>query len=158
MRIGHGYDVHEYMPGDHMILAATKIACEYSIKAHSDGDIVMHAICDALLGAIGLGDIGHFFSDTDDKNKNRDSTEFLTIIWQKCRDLGYTLGNIDVTIIAQAPKMISHLPAMRKNLAKFLQCTENRINLKATTTEGLGYIGKKQGIATHAVVLLIEEK
>lgn len=158
MRIGHGYDVHAYEAGNAMMLAGVEIPTDYAIKAHSDGDIVIHAICDALLGAMALGDIGHFFPDTAAENENRPSSEFLINIYKKCTEQNYSIGNIDVTIIAQVPKMSGHIASMRKNLAKLLQCNENRINLKATTTEGLGYIGNKQGIATHAVVLLNEEK
>lgn len=158
MRIGHGYDVHAYEAGQSMMLAGIEISCEYAIKAHSDGDIVIHAICDALLGAMALGDIGHFFPDTSVENQNRPSSEFLHEIYAKCMEQNYSIGNIDVTIIAQAPKLAPHIASMRKNLAELLQCSENRINVKATTTEGLGYIGKKQGIATHAVVLLNKEK
>lgn len=158
MRIGHGYDVHAYAAGTSMTLAGIAIASEYAIVAHSDGDIVIHAICDALLGALALGDIGHFFPDTALENKDRASTEFLHAIYQKCSEQNYSIGNIDVTIIAQVPKIAPHIASMRKNLAKQLHCDENRINLKATTTEGLGYIGQKQGIATHAVVLLTKGK
>jgi 2-C-methyl-D-erythritol 2,4-cyclodiphosphate synthase len=154
MRIGHGYDVHEYIPGDSMVLGGVKVDADYAIKAHSDGDVVIHAVCDALLGAAGLGDIGHFFPDTDAQNADRPSSEFLAQIFSRLQQKNYRLGNLDVTIIAQAPKMKPHLPAMQKNLSKILQANDNDVNLKATTTEGLGYIGKKQGIAVHAVCLI----
>jgi 2-C-methyl-D-erythritol 2,4-cyclodiphosphate synthase len=157
MRIGHGYDVHELIPGEFVMLGGVKIPCNYAIKAHSDGDVVIHALCDALLGAAGLGDIGHFYPDTAAENAGRDSSEFLQEIFQKLQSLGYQLSNADITIVAQTPKLKDHLPAMRKHLAKILQTHDNTINLKATTTEGLGYIGEKRGIATHAVVLLKQE-
>lgn len=156
MRIGHGYDLHKYTQGDHITLAGTKVPCEYAIVAHSDGDVVLHAICDALLGAAALGDIGQLFPDTDPKNANRASSEFIAATLKKVESQHLTLSNIDVTIVAQAPKLQPYMDEMRKNLANLLQSDQNRINIKATTTEGLGAIGQKHAIAAYAVVLLNE--
>jgi 2-C-methyl-D-erythritol 2,4-cyclodiphosphate synthase len=122
--------------------------------AHSDGDVLIHALCDALLGALGQGDIGRLYSDSDPQNRDRDSREFLRDVAERMVVAGYRLGNADVTIIAQAPKMAPHVDAMREVLAQDLACQTQQINVKATTTEGLGYIGREQGIAVASVVLL----
>ena len=153
-RIGHGYDVHAFADGDGFVLGGVHISYARSIIAHSDGDVLIHALCDALLGALGRGDIGQLFADDDVQNENRDSREFLREIKQLVDTDSYQLGNADLTIIAQAPKMAAHIMAMKHNLAQDLGCRVERINIKATTTEGLGFIGREQGIAVAAVVLL----
>ena len=154
IRIGHGYDVHAYAPGDGFVLGGVWIDCDWSVVAHSDGDVLIHALCDAVLGSLGQGDIGRLFPDNDPGNENRDSREFLREVKKLADAHGYALGNADITIIAQAPKMAPVIDAMRSLLAGDLDCAVERINIKATTTEGLGYIGQKQGIAVAAVVLL----
>lgn len=153
-RIGHGYDVHAFTQGDGFVLGGLHIPADRTIVAHSDGDVLIHALCDALLGAIGLGDIGHLFPDDDPQNENRDSREFLREVKRRLDGEAYCLGNADVTIIAQAPKMAPHIAAMRKLLAQDLACREQQINVKATTTEKLGFIGREEGIAVAVVVIL----
>jgi 2-C-methyl-D-erythritol 2,4-cyclodiphosphate synthase len=154
IRIGHGYDVHAFTRGKGFVLGGVTLDCDLAVIAHSDGDVLIHALCDALLGALGQGDIGRLYSDQDPGNENRDSREFLREIRQRVETAGYRLGNADLTIIAQTPKMAPHIDAMREVLALDLDCSSQQINVKATTTEGLGYIGRKQGIAVAAVVLL----
>ena len=153
-RIGHGYDVHAYGEGDGFVLGGVRIACDRSIVAHSDGDVLIHALCDALLGAIGEGDIGRLYPDDDPQNRDRDSRDFLREVATRVEAAGYRLGNADITIIAQAPKMAPHVDAMCEILAQDLACQPGQINVKATTTERLGFIGAGQGIAANAVVLL----
>lgn len=155
MRIGHGYDVHAFMEGDFIVLGGVKIPHTHAFKAHSDGDVLIHAICDALLGACALGDIGKHFPDTASEYKNIDSRILLRHVFSLVQDKGYKLGNLDGTIIAQAPKMAPHINAMRENLAADLHCSIEHINVKATTTERLGFEGRKEGISAHAVVLLL---
>jgi 2-C-methyl-D-erythritol 2,4-cyclodiphosphate synthase len=154
IRIGHGYDVHAFADGDGFVLGGVHISCAKAVVAHSDGDVLIHALCDALLGASGRGDIGQLFPDNDAQNKNRDSREFLREIKQLIDMDGYRLGNADLTIVVQAPKMATHIAAIKHNLAQDLDCQATDINVKATTTEGLGFIGREQGIAVAAVVLL----
>ena len=154
IRIGHGYDVHALTGGDGFVLGGVRLDCDLAVIAHSDGDVLIHALCDALLGALGLGDIGRLFSDQDPDNENRDSREFLRELRQRIETAGYRLGNADVTIMAQSPKMAPHIDAMRGILAADLDCGRDQVNVKATTTEGLGFVGRKQGIAVAAVVLL----
>ena len=154
IKIGHGYDVHALTRGSGFVLGGVTLDCDLAIIAHSDGDVLIHALCDALLGALGQGDIGRLYSDQDPGNENRDSREFLREVRQRVETAGYRLGNADLTIIAQTPKMAPHIDAMRDVLALDLDCSSQQINVKATTTEGLGYIGRKQGIAVAAVVLL----
>jgi len=156
MRIGHGYDVHKFAPERDLILGGVKIDYELGMLAHSDGDVVIHALIDALLGAAGMGDIGGHFPDTSDDFKNIDSRILLRDVMSKLKSEGYSVGNADITIIAQAPKMKPHLPEMKKLLAVDLDVNQTRLNIKATTTEELGFAGRKEGIATHAVVLLNE--
>lgn len=153
-RIGHGFDVHAFTAGDGFVLGGVRIADNRSLRAHSDGDVLIHALCDGLLGAIGAGDIGQLYPDSDPRNANRDSREFLREVVRRVATAGYRLGNADVTIIAQAPKMAPHTAAMRQLLAQDLECETSRINIKATTTEGLGFVGREQGIAVAVVVLL----
>ena len=154
IRIGHGYDVHAFTDGDGFVLGGVHISCGKAVVAHSDGDVLIHSLCDALLGALGRGDIGQLFPDSDAQNENRDSREFLRDIKQLIDKDGFRLGNADLTIVAQAPKMSGHIPAIKLNLAQDLDCQIDLINVKATTTEGLGFIGREQGIAVAAVVLL----
>lgn len=154
MRIGHGYDVHRFGAGDELVLGGVHIRHDRALEAHSDGDVLIHAICDALLGAIGEGDIGRHFPDTDPANAGIDSRMLLRRVMQLVHASGWGLGNMDATLIAQAPKMAPHIPAMRQNLAADMSVDAARVNVKATTTEGLGFAGREEGIAAHAVVLL----
>ena len=154
MRIGHGYDVHAFTEGDHIILGGVRIPHTHTFAAHSDGDVLIHALCDALLGAAALGDIGRHFPDTNAKFENIDSRILLRQVVDLLHRDGYSLGNADMTIIAQAPKLAQHIEAMRSNLADDLQVEFDQVNVKATTTEKLGFAGRKEGIAAHAVVLL----
>ncbi len=156
MRIGHGYDVHCFAENRKLILGGVTIDYELGMLAHSDGDVVIHALIDALLGAAGMGDIGGHFPDSSAEYENIDSRVLLRDVIRKLKSSGYSLGNADITIIAQAPKLKPHLPEMKKMLAADLETHESRLNIKATTTEGLGFAGRKEGIATHAVVLLNE--
>ncbi|MEN9433409.1 MAG: 2-C-methyl-D-erythritol 2,4-cyclodiphosphate synthase [Pseudomonadota bacterium] len=155
MRIGHGYDVHAFTEGDHIVLGGVAIPHTQAFKAHSDGDVLIHAICDALLGACALGDIGRHFPDTASEYKSIDSRILLRHVFNLVQQQGYRLGNLDGTIIAQSPKMAPHIEAMRVVLASDLNCTVEQINVKATTTEKLGFEGRKEGISCHAVVLLL---
>lgn len=154
MRIGHGYDVHAFTAGDHIILGGVRIAHSHAFAAHSDGDVLIHALCDALLGASALGDIGRHFPDTSAEFENIDSRILLRHVVSLLQEQGYTLGNADMTIIAQAPKLAPHIESMRTNLAADLQAELDQVNVKATTTEKLGFAGREEGIAAHAVVLL----
>lgn len=154
MRIGQGYDVHRFGEGDHIILGGVRIPYRQGLEAHSDGDVVLHALADALLGAAALGDIGRHFPDTDPAFKGADSRVLLRHVYSIVRRQGYALINADVTIIAQAPKMAPYIAAMRANIAADLQIELEDINVKATTTERLGFEGRKEGIAVQAVVLL----
>ena len=156
MRIGHGYDVHAFGNGDHVILCGVRIAHQNSLIAHSDGDVALHTLTDALLGALALGDIGHHFPDDDPSFEGADSRQLLRQVVAQVEEHGYALGNADITIIAQAPKLAPHIAAMRQNLAEDLGCNMAQINVKATTTEKLGFVGREEGIAVHAVVLLQE--
>ena len=156
MRIGHGYDVHAFGDGDHIMLCGVRIAHPCGLMAHSDGDVALHALTDGLLGALALGDIGHHFPDEDPTLEGADSRQLLRQVVALVGERGYALGNADLTIIAQAPKLASHIGAMRQNLAEDLGCDIDRINVKATTTEKLGFVGREEGIAVHAVVLLKE--
>ncbi len=153
-RIGHGYDVHRFGEGDSIVLGGVKIPHHSAFIAHSDGDVLIHALCDALLGGIAAGDIGQHFPDTDEQYKNIDSTVLLDHTNQLLINRQYAIVNIDVTIVAQSPKMAPHLQAMIQNLADVLNVTQTQINIKATTTEGLGFTGREEGIAVHAVVML----
>ncbi len=154
MRIGHGYDVHRFTQGDYIMLGGVKISHHQAFKAHSDGDVLIHAVCDALLGAAALGDIGQHFPDTSEQYKDIDSRILLKHVYQLIEQQGLQLANLDCTIIAQAPKMSAHIERMRENLSNDLTCEISQINVKATTTEKLGFAGRQEGIAVHAVVLL----
>lgn len=155
MRIGHGYDVHRFGPGDKLILGGVSIPYDHSFVAHSDGDVLIHALIDALLGAAALGDIGQHFPDTDAKWQGANSRQLLLAVVGMIGGKGYKLANADITIVAQQPKMLPHLDKMRLNLAADIDCNIDQINIKATTTEELGFTGRKEGIACHAVVLLL---
>ncbi len=154
IRIGHGYDVHKFAGQGPITLGGVKIPYEQGLLAHSDGDVALHALCDALLGALALGDIGKHFPDTDPAFSNVDSRNLLRHVANLLEQQNYQLGNLDLTIVAQAPKMAPHIQAMRENIAKDLQADISQVNVKATTTEKLGFAGRKEGIATYAVVLL----
>ncbi|ATG89160.1 2-C-methyl-D-erythritol 2,4-cyclodiphosphate synthase [Methylomonas koyamae] len=154
IRVGMGYDVHRFNDGDHIILGGVTIPYEKGLEAHSDGDVVLHALADAILGAAALGDIGKHFPDTDPNFKGADSRVLLRHVYNIVKEKGYKLVNADVTIIAQAPKMLPHVPAMRANIAADLETDIDCINVKATTTEKLGFEGRKEGIAVQAVVLI----
>ena len=156
MRIGHGYDVHKLVEGRDLILGGVKIDYELGLLGHSDADVLLHAVSDALLGAAGLGDIGRHFPDTDPKYKGADSGKLLAEVGEKIAAAGYRVGNIDVTMIAQKPKLKDHIPQMQKNIAAFLGIEENRVNVKATTEEKLGFTGEGLGMSCHAVCLLEE--
>ncbi|MFM5138322.1 2-C-methyl-D-erythritol 2,4-cyclodiphosphate synthase [Aeromonas rivipollensis] len=156
MRIGHGFDVHKFGGVGPCMLGGVPVPYEQGLLAHSDGDVVLHAVSDALLGAIGAGDIGRHFPDTAAQFKGIDSRILLRDVFARVQQAGYAIGNLDVTIIAQAPKMAPHIAAMCAVLAADLQCDLNRVNVKATTTEQLGFTGRKEGIATEAVVLLVK--
>ena len=154
MRIGQGFDVHAFCEGDHVILGGVTIPFERGIEAHSDGDVLLHAIADALLGAVALGDIGHFFPDTSDEWAGADSRDLLRKVMERVTEERYRLANVDATIIAQAPKMAPHIQAMRLNIAEDLNLPANRVSVKATTSERLGFTGRGEGIACQAVCLL----
>ncbi|WDT88088.1 2-C-methyl-D-erythritol 2,4-cyclodiphosphate synthase [Alteromonas sp. 009811495] len=154
MRIGHGFDVHKFGGNGPITIGGVKIDYEQGLVAHSDGDVLLHALCDALLGAAALGDIGKHFPDTDDAYAGADSRVLLRHVVSVVNDKGYKLGNADMTIVAQAPKMAPHISAMREIIAKDCGVDIDAINVKATTTEKLGYTGRKEGIAAHAVALL----
>jgi 2-C-methyl-D-erythritol 2,4-cyclodiphosphate synthase len=154
MRIGHGYDVHRFGPGDTLVLGGAHIPHDRGFVAHSDGDVLIHAVCDALLGALGQGDIGQHFPDTDPANAGIDSRLLLRRVMQLVQQAGWVLANLDATIIAQAPRMAPHIASMRKNLAADMAASVAQVNVKATTTEKLGFTGRQEGIAAHAVVLL----
>ena len=154
MRIGHGFDVHKFGGNGPITIGGVKIDYEQGLVAHSDGDVLLHALCDALLGAAALGDIGKHFPDTDDTYAGADSRVLLRHVVSVVNDKGYKLGNADMTIVAQAPKMAPHISAMREIIAKDCGVDIDAINVKATTTEKLGYTGRKEGIAAHAVALL----
>ena len=157
-RIGHGFDVHRFKPGTSIKLAGVEIPHICSFEAHSDGDVLIHALCDAFLGAIAVGDIGQHFPDTDPAYAGIDSTILLADVYRRVSDAGYKLGNIDITVIAQSPRLSIYIDAMVKSLATILDCHAAQINIKATTTERLGYIGREEGIATHCVALLIAQQ
>ena len=154
MRIGHGYDVHRLTEGRDLILGGVKIPYEKGLLGHSDADVCVHALMDAILGAAALGDIGEHFPDTDERYKSADSLELLREVCIMIEDLGYTLGNADITIIAQKPKLAPFIAQMRENIAAVCGVNVNDINVKATTTEHLGFEGRGEGISTHAVALL----
>tara|TARA_R110001583_G_scaffold10698_2_gene49052 strand:+ start:20605 stop:21093 length:489 start_codon:yes stop_codon:yes gene_type:complete len=156
IRIGHGFDVHKFGGDGPITIGGVKIPYHQGLVAHSDGDVTLHALCDAILGALALGDIGHHFPDNDEKYAGIDSRELVKDVFYHVQQKGYQIGNVDLTIIAEAPKMANHISAMRAEIASLLDTEIDNINVKATTTEKLGYIGRREGIATHAVVLLLK--
>ncbi|WP_286262497.1 2-C-methyl-D-erythritol 2,4-cyclodiphosphate synthase [Thalassotalea atypica] len=157
MRIGHGFDVHKFGGEGPLVIAGVSIPYQQGFIAHSDGDVAIHALCDAILGALCLGDIGNHFPDTDASYENISSRILLRHVVDLMTQHNYKIGNADITVVAQAPKMAPHLLAMRSCLAEDLATNINQVNVKATTTEQLGYTGRKEGIAVHAVVLLVQE-
>lgn len=158
MRIGHGFDVHRFGSTRKLILGGVEIPHEQGLIAHSDGDVVIHALCDALLGAAALGDIGHHFPDTSPEFEDADSRKLLRHVMGLLNEQGLRVGNGDITIVAQIPKLAPYIPSMRESLALELRLSSQRFNIKATTTEKMGYIGRGEGIAAYAVVLLEEKQ
>jgi 2-C-methyl-D-erythritol 2,4-cyclodiphosphate synthase len=156
IRIGHGYDVHAFGDGDRIVLGGVQIPHSKALLAHSDGDVALHALSDAILGALGLGDIGHHFPDDDPALKGVDSRVLLRKVVEHMQASGYEVGNVDVTIIAQRPKLVPYIDAMCTNIASDLKTDRSNCNVKATTTEKLGFVGREEGIAVHAVALLSE--
>ena len=156
MRIGHGYDVHKLVEGRDLILGGVKIDHHLGLLGHSDADVLLHAVSDSLLGAAGLGDIGKHFPDTDPQYKGADSLKLLQIVAEKVRKAGYWVSNIDVTMIAQKPKLKDYIPQMRENIAFAVGIGADRVNVKATTEEKLGFTGREEGLSCHAVCLLEE--
>lgn len=157
VRIGQGFDVHAFAEGEFVTIGGVRIPHDRGLKAHSDGDVLLHALCDALLGAAALGDIGHLFPDTDERWAGADSRELLREVHRRIRTRGYRVGNVDLTIIAQAPRMAPHLERMRENIASDLTLAGDAVGLKATTTEHLGFTGRREGIACLAVCLLLRD-
>lgn len=158
MRIGQGFDVHKFGGEGPLIIGGVRIPYEQGLVAHSDGDVALHALSDAFLGAIAAGDIGKHFPDTDPAYRGADSRKLLRSVYQKVRDAGFVLGNLDLTIIAQSPKMLPHIQKMRETIAGDLMTEITNVNVKATTTEKLGFTGRKEGIASEAVVLIYKEE
>ena len=154
MRIGQGIDIHAFGPGDHVIVGGVRIAHTHGVVAHSDGDVAIHALCDAILGALALGDIGTHFSPSDERWRGADSRVFLRHCATLMRERGFTMGNADITIVCEAPKIAPHAAAMRAYLAADLGCDVGQVSVKATTSEKLGFSGRGEGIAAFAVVLL----
>ena len=156
MRVGLGYDVHKLVKERKLIIGGVDVPHETGLLGHSDADVLVHAVMDSILGALALGDIGKHFPDTDEKYKGSDSIKLLEFVYNLIRVKGYAIGNIDCTIIAQSPKMAPHIEKMRNNIAKALNTDINNINVKATTEEGLGFTGTKQGIAAQSICLLVK--
>ncbi len=156
MRIGHGYDAHRFAAGERLVLGGVTIPHDKGLAAHSDGDVALHALCDALIGASGGGDIGRHFPDEDPSYENIDSRILLRRVIAILGDQGLSVGNADVTIVAEEPRLAAHVPQMRANIAADLRIDAARVNVKATTTEQMGFVGRGEGIAAHAVVLLEE--
>lgn len=155
-RIGQGFDVHQLTEGRPLIIGGITIPYEKGLLGHSDADVLLHTVADACLGAIGEGDIGRHFPDTDEAFKDADSAKLLTHVWELVKEKGYTLGNIDCTIIAQKPKMAPYIGAMQERIAELLEADKSQVNVKATTTEKLGFPGRGEGIASQAAVLLVQ--
>lgn len=155
MRVGMGYDVHKLVENRKLILGGVEIEHEKGLLGHSDADVLLHAIMDSILGALALGDIGKHFPDTDEKYKGADSMKLLEHAYNLIKEKGYAIGNLDATIIAQAPKMAPHIQKMRENIARVLNTDINNVNVKATTEEGLGFTGNKEGISSQSICLLI---
>jgi len=158
IRVGSGFDAHRLVAGRRLVLGGVTIPFERGLDGHSDADVLAHAVCDAVLGALGAGDIGSHFPDTDPAYKDADSRELLRRVWRMARSAGYALGNLDATLIAQAPRLAPHLPAMASNLAADLGATRDQVNVKATTTENMGFAGRGEGIAAMATVVLLSAR
>jgi 2-C-methyl-D-erythritol 2,4-cyclodiphosphate synthase len=156
MRIGTGFDVHAFGRGDFIMLGGVRIVHTKGVVAHSDGDVVLHALCDALLGAAGLGDIGEHFASGDPRWKGADSTRFVRLVMAMLQERQLRVGNVDITVLAEAPKLAPYRDTMRQQLASLLEVSPQQVNLKATTTERLGFLGRAEGIAAQAAVLLLE--
>ncbi len=156
MRVGHGFDAHSFCAGDHVVIGGVRVPHERAMEAHSDGDVLVHALCDALLGAAGRGDIGRHFPDTDEEFKDVDSRVLLRRVVADLHERGLTIGNVDITVVAQRPRLSPHIEAMQHNIAADLGIPPDRVNVKATTTERMGYVGREEGIAAHAVALVNE--
>ena len=156
VRVGHGYDVHRLIEGRPLVLGGVGIPFSKGLEGNSDADVLLHAVCDALLGSLALGDIGVHFPDSDPQFKDIKSLELLGMVEEMVRERGFRIGNIDVTLVAEQPKIAGHIPQMQENIARTAQLEKDRISIKATTTEGLGFVGKGEGIAAHAVVLVVE--
>lgn len=154
LRIGQGYDVHAFEAGDHVTLGGVRIPHTQGVRAHSDGDVVLHALCDALLGAAGLGDIGMHFPDSDPQWRGADSRQFVRHARSLLERQGFATVNVDVTVLAEAPRLGKHRELMRANISADLGIDATHVNIKATTSEGMGFIGKREGIACHAIVLI----
>lgn len=154
MRVGHGYDVHALVTGDHVTVGGVRIPCDVGVRAHSDGDVALHALCDALLGAAALGDIGRHFPDDDPAWRDADSRDLLARVVARVRAAGWATGNADITVIAERPRLADHVEAMRASVAGILGVGDDAVSIKATTHEGIGGLGRGEGIAAHAVVLL----
>ncbi len=154
IRIGQGFDVHAFGPGDHVVLGGERVAHGQGLRAHSDGDVLLHALCDALLGALALGDIGHHFPPDDERWADADSRELLRSVHALVSEHGHRVVNVDGTVLCEAPRLAPHVPAMRDNIAADLHLDPGQVSVKATTTEGLGFCGRGEGIAASAVVLL----
>jgi len=156
IRIGHGYDVHRFTEGRKLILGGVEVPYQLGLDGHSDADVLLHAVMDALLGAVAAGDIGKHFPDTDDRYLGADSTVLLAAVGEILKERGYAPGNIDATVICQRPKLKEHIPTMRQRIAGVLGISEDQISVKATTEEGLGFTGRQEGIAAHAVCTVIK--
>ena len=154
LRIGQGYDVHVFEPGDHVTLGGVKIPHTHGVRAHSDGDVLLHALCDALLGAAALGDIGMHFPDTDARWRGADSRAFVRHVRELLEQHGFTVVNVDATVLAEAPRLGKHRDAIRTHIAADLAIPLERVNVKATTSEGAGFIGRREGLACHAIALI----
>ena len=158
MRVGNGFDVHALVAGRKLVVGGVTIPYERGLQGHSDADVLLHAICDALLGALGAGDIGTHFPDSDPRYKDADSRALLRDVWQRASDAGYALGNADATVVAQAPKLAPYIAQMTANIAADLGAETDRVNVKATTTDRLGFAGRGEGIAALVTVLLIRNR
>lgn len=156
LRVGFGIDVHAFGPGDFVMLGGVRIPHSQGVVAHSDGDVVLHALCDALLGAAGLGDIGQHFRDDDPQWRGADSRRFVQAVMEMLKARGLSVGNADITVLSQAPRIARYREEMRRTVAGLLELPEDRVNIKATTTEKLGFLGRAEGLAAQAVVLLAE--
>ena len=155
-RVGTGFDAHALVTGRRLVIGGVAIPFERGLAGHSDADVLLHAICDAILGALGAGDLGAHFPDTDPAYKDADSRELLRAVWRRAREAGYALGNVDATVIAEAPRLAPYVARMTANIAEDCDARRDQVNVKATTTEGLGFAGRREGIAAMASVLLVK--